>query len=96
MKSCFIFQVIIGLTVFDCHIFNEHRHARKEIKLSLPDSELPVTSRVTLPKMCPDMEFFWSVFSRIWAECRDLRIKPLYSVQIRKNTGQKISMFGNV
>lgn len=57
MKSCFIFQVIIGLTVFDCHIFKKHRHARKEIKLSLPDSELPVTSRVTLPKMCPDMEF---------------------------------------
>ena len=33
MKSCFIFQVIIGLTVFDCHIFNENRHAGKEINL---------------------------------------------------------------
>ena len=96
MKSCFIFQVIIGLTVFDCHIFNEHRQSRKEIKLSLPDSELPVTSRVTLPKMCQDMEFFWSVFSQIWTECRDLQTKPPYSVQIRKNTDQKISIFGNV
>ena len=33
MKSGFIFQVRFGLTVFDCHIFNEHRHAGKEINL---------------------------------------------------------------
>ena len=33
--------------------------------------------------------FFWSVFSRIWAEYDDLRIKSPYSVQIRENTDQK-------
>ena len=29
--------------------------------------------------------FFWSVFSRIWAEYGDLRSKSLYSVRIREN-----------
>ena len=33
--------------------------------------------------------FFWSVFSRIWTEYRDLLRKSPYSVLIRKNTNQK-------
>ena len=33
--------------------------------------------------------FFWSLFSRIWTEYRDLRSKYLYSVQVRENTDQK-------
>ena len=33
--------------------------------------------------------FFWSVFSRIWTEYRDLSNKSLYSVQIREIMDQK-------
>ena len=32
--------------------------------------------------------FFWSVFSRIWAEYGDLRSKSPYSVQMRENAGK--------
>ena len=34
-------------------------------------------------------EFFWSVFSRIWAEYRDLRSKSPYLRQTWENTEQK-------
>ena len=33
--------------------------------------------------------FFWSVFSCIWTECRDLLLKSPYSVRIQENTDQK-------
>ena len=33
--------------------------------------------------------FFWSVFSRIWTECRDLFCKFSYSVRIREIADQK-------
>ena len=48
-----------------------------------------------LRKNFPNMEFFWSVFSRIWTEYGDLRSKYLYSVQIRENTDQKNFVFGH-
>ena len=38
---------------------------------------------------CPCSEFFWSVFSRIRTECREIRSISPYSVQIRENTDQK-------
>ena len=39
--------------------------------------------------MCPNTEFFWSVFSRIRTEYREiLRISP-YSFRMRENTDQK-------
>ena len=44
-----------------------------------------------LRKNCPDKEFFWSVFFRIWTEYADLLSKSLYLVQIRENTDQKNS-----
>ena len=33
--------------------------------------------------------FFWSVFSRIWTEYRDLLSKSQHSVKIQENTDQK-------
>ena len=43
----------------------------------------------------PVFRVFWSVFSRIWTEYREiLRISP-YSVRMRENTGQKNSEYGN-
>ena len=38
---------------------------------------------------CPNTEFFWSVFSRIWTEYRKIWGISLYSVQMRENTDQK-------
>ena len=43
----------------------------------------------TLRKNCPDTEFFWSIFSRIWTGYGDLRTKSPYSAQIREHTDQK-------
>ena len=43
----------------------------------------------TLYEKCPNTEFFWSVFSRIWTEYGDLLRKSPYSVRIRENTDQK-------
>ena len=49
------------------------------------------TLQMLLRKNCPDKEFFWSVFFRIWTEYADLLSKSLYLVQIRENTDQKNS-----
>ena len=39
--------------------------------------------------------FFWSLFSRIWTEYKDLRSKSLYSLRIQEVTDQKKkSVFG--
>ena len=38
---------------------------------------------------CPNTEFFWSVFSRIWTEYGDLLLKSPYSAQMWENTYQK-------
>ena len=45
-----------------------------------------------LRKKCLYSEFFWSVFSRIWTECRDLQSKSPYSgrmweIKTRKTLG---------
>ena len=44
---------------------------------------------MTLPKKCQNTEFFWSLFSRIWTEYRDLLRKSPYSFQILENADQK-------
>ena len=43
----------------------------------------------SLREKYPNVEFFWSVFSRIWTEYCDLLSKTQYSLQIRENTDQK-------
>ena len=54
-----------------------------------------VKTFLTLRKNCPNTEFFWSAFSRIWIEYGDLRSKSPYLIQIRENTEQKNSVFGH-
>ena len=51
------------------------------------------TLQPTLREKCPNTEFFWSFFSRIWTEHRDLLRKYQYSVQMWENTDQKSSVF---
>ena len=49
----------------------------------------------SLLENCPYLEFFWSVFFRIWTEYGDLLCKYLYPVQLRKNADQKNSEYGH-
>ena len=44
---------------------------------------------MTLCEMCPNAEFFWSVFSRIWIEYGEIECISPYSVRMRENTDQK-------
>ena len=48
----------------------------------------------TMCEKCPNTEFFWSVFSRIWTEYGDLLYISPYSVQMWENKDQKNSVFG--
>ena len=45
--------------------------------------------QVTVQKNVQIRSFFWSVFSRIWTEYRDLLSKSQYSVKIQENTDQR-------
>ena len=51
------------------------------------------TDQKKLRKNCPYSEFFWSVFSRVRTECKDLRSKSPYRVRIQENTDQKNSEY---
>ena len=58
---------------------------------------ITVYSTVTfaLREECPYSELFWSVFSHIWNEYREiLRISP-YSVRMRENADQNNSEYGH-
>ena len=39
----------------------------------------------TMRKTCPYSELFWSAFSCIWTECREIRSISPYSVRMREN-----------
>ena len=43
----------------------------------------------------PYSDFFWSVFSRIWSEYKELLFKTLYSVWMHENMDQKNSYYGH-
>ena len=45
--------------------------------------------------MCPYSELFWSVFSRIWTEYREIQSISPYSVQIWENADQNNSEYGH-
>ena len=45
--------------------------------------------------MCPYSELFWSVFSRIWTEYREIGSISPYSVQIWENADQNNSEYGH-
>ena len=54
-----------------------------------------LSNRVSLREKCPYSEFFWSAFSHIRTEYKEiLRISP-YPVQVRENTDQKNSEYGH-
>ena len=48
----------------------------------------------TVRKKCPYSELFWSVFSRIWTEYREILCISLYSVQMREEKDQNNSGYG--
>ena len=50
---------------------------------------------IALRKMCPYSELFWCLFSRIRNEYGEIRIISLYSDQMREDTGQNNSEYGN-
>ena len=53
-------------------------------------------SIMSLRKICPYSELFWSVFSRIWTEYGEiLRISP-YSVRMRENADYNKSEYGHL
>ena len=39
---------------------------------------------------CPYSEFFWSIYSRIWAEYKEILSIYSYSVQMRENMDQRL------
>ena len=49
--------------------------------------------RTALREKCPYSEIFWSVFSRIWTEYREIRSIFPYSIQIPENKDQKKSEY---
>ena len=51
---------------------------------------------IELREKCPHLEFFWSVFSRIRTEYRELRSTSPNLVQMRENTDQKNSSYGHL
>ena len=53
------------------------------------------TLQRTLRKKCPYSELFWSVFSRIQIEYREILRISLYSLQMRENTDRNNSEFGH-
>ena len=46
-----------------------------------------------VPKKCLYLEFFWSVFVRIWTEYGEIRSISQYSVQMPENADQNKSEY---
>ena len=55
--------------------------------------KLATLRRPTLHKICPYLELFWSVFSRIPTECGDILCISPYSVWMRENADQNNSEY---
>ena len=55
------------------------------LRFFLPDISVRIIAeQITLRKMRPYSELFWSVFSRIWTECEEIRSISQYSVRMRE------------
>ena len=68
----------------------------RKLKLNLINKGSYKFSEVlTLRKKCPGLEFFWSVFSFVWTEYRDLFGKFPYLLLMRENADQKNSEYGH-
>ena len=49
---------------------------------------------ITALKKRPYLEFFLTLFSRIWTEYEEIQSISLYSAGMRENTDEKISEYG--
>ena len=49
----------------------------------------------TLRKKCPYLELFWSAFSRIRTDHREILSNSPYSFRVRENAGQNNSKYGH-
>ena len=58
----------------------------KVIQFFIEGRVLHVEVKQSLRKKCPYSELFWSAFSRIWTEYREMQSMSPYSVRIRENT----------
>ena len=54
-----------------------------------------INNFITLREKFPYSEFFWSVFSRIWTECGEIRSISLCSVRMWGSMDQKNSKYGH-
>ena len=53
-------------------------------------------SELSLREKCPYSEIFWSVFSRVKAEYRDVRSISPYPIRMRENVDQKKSEYDTI
>ena len=60
-----------------------------------PDDISKVIKRLTVRESSPYSELFWSIFSRIWTEYRQILHIPPYFAQMRENTDQNNSEYGH-
>ena len=67
----------------------------KVIQFFIEGRVLHVEVKQSLRKKCPYSELFWSAFSRIWTEYREILYISPYSLQIRENADQNNSECGH-
>ena len=63
--------------------FSKKKHLKKHVII-----RTKYEWKRTLRKRCPYLELFWSVFSRIRTEYREIRSISRYSVRMRENVNQ--------
>ena len=86
-------QFPADLVTFIKEILTEKPHLLCSVgRLDLTWSLCRIT---TLHEKCPYLEFFWSVFSRIWTEYREIQSTSQLLVQMWENTDQKNSEYGH-
>ena len=71
----------------------EQRLHYKQIRINMYNQFGQIYQSQTLREKCPYSEIFWSVFSRIRTEYREIPSISPYSVQMWENTDQKNSEF---
>ena len=54
-----------------------------------------MSAKVTLRERCPNLEFFWSIFSRIRTKCGEILCISLHAVQMHENADQKNCKYGH-
>ena len=92
-----VFKFVITRVHCDFELLRNSRCKNKTIVNLWRTSSTEVITRCfiqTLRKKCPYLEFFWSVSSPNWTNYGDLPCKSPYSVQMRENTDQRNSKYG--